>query len=92
MLKIAALAAILAATGAVAAQAGDYNRQASAQAAQDWQQDAVALAPQVPPDQALNPQGPTLVASQPVPDTPQNRAQFGQPLSRAGKLTAPIGD
>ncbi|HUZ12324.1 MAG TPA: hypothetical protein VMU93_05700 [Caulobacteraceae bacterium] len=70
----------------------DYNPRASARAAQDWGQNASALAPQVPPSQALDPQGPTLVASQPVPDTPRNRARFGRPLSRSGKLTAPIGD
>lgn len=92
MLKFIVLAGAVAAFSATAAQAGDYNRRASAQAAQDWQQNASAVAPQVPPDQALNPQGPTLVASQPVPDTPQNRARFGQPMSRAGKMTAPIGD
>ncbi|HTX50172.1 MAG TPA: hypothetical protein VME40_12385 [Caulobacteraceae bacterium] len=33
-----------------------------------------------------------LVASPPVPDTPANRAKYGQPLSRAGRRTAPIGD
>lgn len=92
MFKLIALAGALAAFGATAAQADDYNRTASAQAAQDWQAQAASVAPQVSPDQALNPQGPTLIASQPVPDTPQNRAQFGQPMSHAGKLTKPIGD
>ncbi|HVN01926.1 MAG TPA: hypothetical protein VMT68_17130 [Caulobacteraceae bacterium] len=36
--------------------------------------------------------GVQVVASQPVPDTPANRAAFGQPLSRAGKRTKPAGD
>lgn len=33
-----------------------------------------------------------MVASSPVPDTPQNRARFGQPDSRAGRMTAPAGN
>jgi hypothetical protein len=33
-----------------------------------------------------------LVASAPVPDTPENRARFGQPLSNAGRMTAPRGN
>jgi hypothetical protein len=36
--------------------------------------------------------GDVTVASQPVPDTPANRKAFGQPLSRAGKRTAPKGN
>jgi hypothetical protein len=36
--------------------------------------------------------GPTLIASRPVPDTPLNRARFGGPMSRGGRMTAPIGD
>jgi hypothetical protein len=31
-------------------------------------------------------------ASQPIPDTPADRAAYGQPLSRTGKMTAPIGN
>jgi hypothetical protein len=33
-----------------------------------------------------------LVASAPVPDTPENRARYGQPLSNAGRMTAPRGN
>jgi hypothetical protein len=33
-----------------------------------------------------------VIASAPVPDTPENRARYGQPLSRAGKMTAPRGN
>lgn len=33
-----------------------------------------------------------LIASQPVPDTPENRARFGQPLSQTGRMTAPRGN
>jgi len=36
--------------------------------------------------------GTQVIASQPVPDTPANRAAYGQPMSRAGKHTAPTGD
>jgi len=31
-------------------------------------------------------------AAQPVPDTPANRAAYGQPMSRTGRLTKPIGN
>jgi hypothetical protein len=33
-----------------------------------------------------------IVASPPVPDTVANRAKYGQPLSRAGRRTAPAGN
>ena len=33
-----------------------------------------------------------VVTNGPVPDTPENRARYGQPLSRAGKRTAPAGN
>lgn len=36
--------------------------------------------------------GTQVIASQPVPDTRANRAAYGQPLSRAGKRTAPAGN
>ena len=32
------------------------------------------------------------VTNGPVPDTAENRARYGQPLSRAGKRTAPAGN
>jgi UrcA family protein len=32
------------------------------------------------------------VTNGPVPDTPANRARFGQPMSNAGKRTAPAGN
>ncbi|MES2896462.1 MAG: hypothetical protein V4759_10555 [Pseudomonadota bacterium] len=34
----------------------------------------------------------TLVTNGPVADTPENRAKYGQPLSRAGKRTAARGN
>ena len=36
--------------------------------------------------------GNQVIASQPVPDTPANRAAYGSPLSHAGKHTAPKGN
>jgi len=36
--------------------------------------------------------GTELVASAPVPDTRENRAKFGSPMSNAGKRTAPAGN
>ena len=75
-----------------AASAQGYNPQASARAAENLAQDASAIAAQQSAAAATDPAGPTMIASQPVPDTPANRAAFGQPLSRAGKRTAPIGD
>ena len=32
------------------------------------------------------------VTNGPVPDTPENRAKYGQPMSHAGKKTAPVGN
>jgi len=34
----------------------------------------------------------TMVTNGPVPDTPENRAKYGQPMSRAGKMTAARGN
>jgi len=34
----------------------------------------------------------TTVSNGPVPDTPANRAKYGQPMSHAGKLTTPAGN
>lgn len=34
----------------------------------------------------------TMVTNGPVPDTAENRAKYGQPLSRAGKMTAARGN
>jgi hypothetical protein len=36
--------------------------------------------------------GVITIASQPVPDTKENRKAFGQPLSRAGRRTAAKGN
>ncbi|HEY1753418.1 MAG TPA: hypothetical protein VGG29_19330 [Caulobacteraceae bacterium] len=90
MLRVMLLAAIASGAAAGPALAHGHHRWASARAAQDWRVDTAA---RMSEEAALNPYGgPTLIASRPVPDTWANRARFGQPLSRAGKLTAPIGD
>ena len=34
----------------------------------------------------------TLMTNGPVPDTPENRAKYGQPMSNAGKRTAAKGN
>ncbi len=34
----------------------------------------------------------TTTTNGPVPDTAENRAKYGQPMSRAGKRTAPAGN
>jgi len=39
-----------------------------------------------------SPTGAQVIANAPIPDTPENRARYGQPLSRAGKQTAPAGN
>jgi hypothetical protein len=33
-----------------------------------------------------------VITNGPVPDTPENRARYGQPLSHAGRMTAPRGN
>ena len=33
-----------------------------------------------------------LITNAPVPDTPENRARYGQPLSNAGQHTQPAGN
>ena len=47
-----------------------------------------------PPDQAyrLRAGDPYVVTNGPVPDTAQNRARFGGPMSRTGRSTAPVGN
>lgn len=47
-----------------------------------------------PADQAyhLKAGDPSVVSNAPVADTPENRAAYGQPMSRTGKSTKPIGN
>lgn len=40
----------------------------------------------------LTPTDPTVVTNGPVPDTPQNRQLYGQPMSHGGKATAATGN
>lgn len=47
----------------------------------------------VPPAPAPAPVVTTrTITNGPVPDTPENRARFGGPMSRGGAMTAPAGD
>lgn len=47
-----------------------------------------------PPDQAwkLKAGDPSVVTNGPVPDTAENRARYGQPMSHTGKRTKPAGN
>lgn len=92
MFRLVCSAAAVVLLFAGVANASDFNKAASAQAASDWGRDAAALAPSVPESQAVSPTGPTLIASRPIPDTRANRARYGQPLSRSGRRTPAIGD
>lgn len=69
------------------ALAADYNAVASVKAAQTWRQQEATLS-----SQESAARGVDVVASQPIPDTPANRARYGQPNSASGRLTKPIGD
>ena len=35
---------------------------------------------------------PNVVSNGPVPDTPENRAKYGKPMSNAGKRSTPAGN
>ncbi|MEO9211865.1 MAG: hypothetical protein ABI242_01795 [Caulobacteraceae bacterium] len=54
----------------------------------------VMSAAQMPPAQAaaLASGDNRTVTNGPVPDTPQNRAKFGRPMSNGGAKTAPVGN
>jgi hypothetical protein len=47
-----------------------------------------------PPEQAyhLKAGDPNVVSNAPIPDTPQTRQAYGQPMSRTGKSTQPSGN
>src|SRR5438094_9315410 len=53
----------------------------------------VLLSSPTPPSEAwrLKAGDPNVISNAPVPDTRANRARYGQPLSNAGRRTAPIG-
>ena len=48
---------------------------------------AYAPAPSYPPSAGLS-TSPLVTGMQPIPDTPENRARYGGPQSRAGKRSA----
>lgn len=47
-----------------------------------------------PPEQAyrLTPDSPAVVTNGPVPDTAENRARYGGPISNGGRRTRPLGN
>lgn len=47
-----------------------------------------------PPDQAwrLKAGDPSVVSNGPVPDTAENRARYGAPISNGGRMTRPAGN
>jgi hypothetical protein len=55
---------------------------------------APAQATQAPPASSQSPAGPVVehVTNGPVPDTPDNRARYGAPMSNGGQTTAPAGN
>jgi hypothetical protein len=102
-----ATAACLIGAAAYAQTTGDTNMPAGATTQATPQQTPdngqVGAAPQTSTDMsaqtgaavntsATTATGDQVIASQPVPDTPANRKAYGQPLSRAGKRTAPAGN
>ena len=54
----------------------------------------VLLSSPTPASQAwrLRAGDPNVISNQPVADTRANRARYGQPLSNAGRRTAPVGN
>jgi len=101
LLLISALAIGLA--GPLAAQAQQVNppapeaTPAAPQAAP--QTDTTAPAAATPATQAGAPvsattdaSGAQVVSNGPIPDTRANRAKYGRPMSRAGKMTKPAGN
>jgi UrcA family protein len=68
------------------AEARARDRQEAAAAAETYTEPASAVVPAAPSYTV------ETVTNGPVPDTPQNRARYGGPISRAGMSTAPAGD
>ena len=90
---------LLIAAGAVALMTGAAYAQTPAEepATTDTMPAASETAPAPSSTMATAPGGiPTAnvqtVTNGPVPDTAENRAKYGQPMSNAGKKTAPVGN
>ena len=104
LLLAAAAAMLIAAAAAQArgrAQQGDHPQQASPPRAAaaggaplGSPDNPIPQSSPTPSDQAfhLKAGDPNVVSNGPVPDTPQNRAAYGQPMSHAGKHTTPAGN
>jgi hypothetical protein len=54
----------------------------------------IPLSSPTPPSRAylLTPGDPYVISNEPGADTRANRARFGGPMSRGGRMTAPVGD
>jgi hypothetical protein len=94
ILGAVALAALIAAPGAALARHHHKIHHAAVSAVAPSAESAavntsgvITETRQTAPDQ-LN----TLVTNGPVPDTPENRAKYGSPMSNAGKRTQPAGN
>ena len=46
----------------------------------------------LPPIDTAKAGDPNVITNGPVPDTKENRAKYGQPMSNAGRQTAPAGN
>jgi hypothetical protein len=75
-----------------AAQPADNSGAAAPPAADNTQPGIAATGAGTETSAVVNGQTVEVISSQPVPDTKANRAKYGQPLSRAGKRTKPIGN
>lgn len=67
---------------------GDTDTRAAAAAQLGVEANALVLAP----GRTAGTVTTAVVTNGPVPDTPENRAQYGGPNSRAGRMTAPAGN
>lgn len=104
LIPIFTAAAIMAlAAGAASAQStggGDVNQgDQMAQPAQPATQAGMPAAATgsmsttgLPPIDQAKAGDPNVITNGPIPDTPQNRAKYGQPMSNAGRRTAPAGN
>jgi hypothetical protein len=46
----------------------------------------------LPPIDTAKAGDPNVITNGPIPDTPENRAKYGQPMSNAGRHTKPAGN
>ena len=88
---------LLIAAGAVALMTGAAFAQTPSEEPMAAPSDPTMSAPSTTTTTATAPGGQVTtnvqnVTNGPIPDTPENRAKYGAPMSRAGKKTAPVGN